>query len=113
LTQTGSSNPRNDRVCITSSCPRQFVCLLPTAFYAAVGSKPGSLKRSPRTIRTGRPPSQIKDLIDGVHIPTKSAVALFDYLVGKDQQFRRNVDIERLCSFEINDELPLGRLQDW
>jgi hypothetical protein len=25
LTQAGSPNPRNDRICITSSCPRQFV----------------------------------------------------------------------------------------
>src|SRR6266480_7594741 len=25
LTQTGSPNPRNNRICITSSCPRQFV----------------------------------------------------------------------------------------
>jgi hypothetical protein len=25
LTQTGSPDPRNDRICITSSCPRQFV----------------------------------------------------------------------------------------
>ena len=25
MTQAGSPNPRNDRICITSSCPRQFV----------------------------------------------------------------------------------------
>src|SRR5271163_2323476 len=25
LTQAGSPDPRNDRICITSSCPRQFV----------------------------------------------------------------------------------------
>jgi hypothetical protein len=25
MTQTGSPDPRNDRICITSSCPRQFV----------------------------------------------------------------------------------------
>ena len=26
MTQTGSPDPRNDRICITSSCPRQLVC---------------------------------------------------------------------------------------
>ena len=25
MTQTGSPDPRNDRVCVTSSCPRQFL----------------------------------------------------------------------------------------
>ena len=25
MTQTGSPDPRNDRICITSSCPRQLV----------------------------------------------------------------------------------------
>ena len=34
LTQAGSPDPRNDRICITSSCPRQLV--LP--IYAASGS---------------------------------------------------------------------------
>ena len=30
MTQAGSPNPRNDRICITSSCPRQFgVAFLP------------------------------------------------------------------------------------
>src|SRR5271169_5138123 len=48
LTQAGSPDPRNDRICITSLCPRQFVEA--TAVYAAAGSDPGSLKRSPRTI---------------------------------------------------------------
>src|SRR6476620_4029619 len=46
LTQAGSPDPRNDRICITSSCPRQFVETL--LIYAAVGI--GSLNRSPRTI---------------------------------------------------------------
>jgi hypothetical protein len=44
LTQTGSPNPRNNRICITSSCPRQSLIV-----YAA-GSNPGSLNCSPRTI---------------------------------------------------------------
>src|SRR4051794_23468597 len=29
LTQAGSPDPRNDRICITSSCPRQLVLPLP------------------------------------------------------------------------------------
>ena len=50
MTQTGSPDPRNDRICITSSCPRQFVVASrPPVAYAA-GSKLGSLNRSPRTI---------------------------------------------------------------
>ena len=48
LTQAGSPDPRNDRICITSSCPRQFVET--PLVYAAVGSNLGSLNRSPRTI---------------------------------------------------------------
>ena len=47
MTQTGSPDPRNDRICITSSCPRQFVWRL---VYAAAGSNLGSLNCSPRTI---------------------------------------------------------------
>src|SRR4249920_176953 len=47
LTQTGSPDPRNDRICITSSCPGQFVEA--PLVYAAVGSNLGSLNRSPRT----------------------------------------------------------------
>src|SRR6516162_3556425 len=38
LTLAGSPDPRNDRVCITSSCPRQFLmtfCLLSAAMPAA------------------------------------------------------------------------------
>src|SRR5258705_4486874 len=45
LTQAGSPDPRNDRICITSSCPRQSLKLV----YAA-GSNPGSLNGSARTI---------------------------------------------------------------
>jgi hypothetical protein len=49
MTQAGSPDPRNDRICITSSCPRQFVSLsCPLRSYAA--SNLGSLNRSPRTI---------------------------------------------------------------
>src|ERR1700740_1031485 len=48
LTQAGSPDLRNDRICITSSCPRQFVET--PLVYAAVGSNLGSLNRSPRTI---------------------------------------------------------------
>src|SRR5262249_11027572 len=36
LTQTGSPDPRNDRICITSSCPRQLVysrCLQQLRFF--------------------------------------------------------------------------------
>ena len=39
--------PRNDRICITSLCPRQFV---ETPLVYAAGSNLGSLNRSPRTI---------------------------------------------------------------
>src|ERR1700704_1084383 len=42
LTQTGSPDPRNNRICITSSCPRQLVlpiyllaCLMPPATVSA------------------------------------------------------------------------------
>src|SRR6202158_6154086 len=49
LTQTGSPDPRNDRICITSSCPRQLVlpiyllaCLTPPATASAPCiSRPG------------------------------------------------------------------------
>src|ERR1700759_730150 len=51
MTQTGSPDPRNDRICITSSCPRQFVEPFALAAYAAIGSIGGSLTLSPRTIR--------------------------------------------------------------
>jgi hypothetical protein len=34
MTQTGSADPRNDRICITSSCPRQLV--LPIDLLASV-----------------------------------------------------------------------------
>ena len=52
LTQAGSPDPRNDRICITSSCPRQIRCsFLPVVdTYAAAGSNFDSLNRSPRTI---------------------------------------------------------------
>ncbi len=43
LTPAGSPDPRNDRVCITSSCPRQFLmtfCLLLTATPPATTSAP-------------------------------------------------------------------------
>ena len=51
LTQAGSPDPRNDRVCITSSCPRQFLmCFLPAVDGYVAGSNFGSLNRSPHTI---------------------------------------------------------------
>ena len=50
MTLAGSPDPRNDRICITSSCPRQFVGASAGVGYAAQGSNLGSLKRSPRTI---------------------------------------------------------------
>ena len=31
MTRTGSPDPRNDRICITSSCPRQFVVASPSS----------------------------------------------------------------------------------
>src|SRR3974390_3046915 len=46
MTQAGSPDPRNDRICITSSCPRQLACGLP---HAASNSF-GSLYLSPRTM---------------------------------------------------------------
>src|SRR5260370_35753112 len=51
MTQAGSPDPRNDRVCITSLCPRQFPMILHAADSYAAGNNFGSLKRSPRTIR--------------------------------------------------------------
>ena len=50
MTLAGSPDPRNDRICITSSCPRQFVEAFCPVGYAATGSNLGSLNRSPRTI---------------------------------------------------------------
>src|SRR5262249_9356688 len=50
LTQAGSPDPRNDRVCITSLCPRQFPMTLHAANSYAAGNNFGSLNRSPRTI---------------------------------------------------------------
>src|SRR5262249_24237414 len=51
MTQAGSPDPRNDRVCITSLCPRQFLLtLLATDDRYAASSNFGSLNRSPRTI---------------------------------------------------------------
>jgi len=35
LTQAGSPDPRNNRICITSSCPRQLVLVLPIYLLAA------------------------------------------------------------------------------
>jgi hypothetical protein len=43
LTLAGSPDPRNDRICITSLCPRQFLitfCLLLTAKPPATTSAP-------------------------------------------------------------------------
>ena len=50
MTQAGSPDPRNDRVCITSLCPRQFLMTLHAADSYAAGNNFGSLNRSPRTI---------------------------------------------------------------
>src|SRR5262244_1384249 len=50
MTQAGSPDPRNDRVCITSLCPRQFPMILHAADSYAAGNNFGSLNRSPRTI---------------------------------------------------------------
>src|SRR5262249_3348354 len=50
MTQTGSPDPRNDRVCITSLCPRQFPTTLNAADGYIAGNNFGSLKCSPRTI---------------------------------------------------------------
>ena len=51
MTQAGSPNPRNDPVCIMSSCPRQLILLtyLINVSHAAIISV-GSLYLSPRTI---------------------------------------------------------------
>src|ERR1700753_4190172 len=35
LTQAGSPDPRNNRICITSSCPRQLVLMLPLRWPAS------------------------------------------------------------------------------
>src|SRR5262249_13026467 len=42
LTQAGSPDPRNDRVCITSLCPRQFPMTLHAANSYAAGNNFGS-----------------------------------------------------------------------
>ncbi len=48
LTQAGSPDPRNDRICITSSCPRQLV--LPLLLCHATVNNFGSLYLSPWTM---------------------------------------------------------------
>ena len=51
LTHAGSPDPRNNRICITSSCPRQLV--LPIYFAGvphAASNSFGSLYLSPRTM---------------------------------------------------------------
>jgi hypothetical protein len=50
LTQAGSPDPRNDRICITSSCPRQFVADLAAGLPHAASNSFGSLYLSPRTM---------------------------------------------------------------
>jgi hypothetical protein len=51
LTQAGSPDPRNDRICITSSCPRQLVLPeLSAGVCHAASDKFGSLYRSPRAM---------------------------------------------------------------
>ena len=50
LTQAGSPDPRNDRICITSSCPHQFLEAFDPRGYTTTGNNLGSLKCSPRTI---------------------------------------------------------------
>ena len=51
MTQTGSPDPRNDIVCITSSCPRQLMLpiYLADVCHAAINNF-GSLYQSPRTV---------------------------------------------------------------
>src|SRR5262245_29843809 len=50
LTLAGSPDPRNDRVCLSWLCSRQFLWLLPATDSYAAGNNFGSLNRSPRTI---------------------------------------------------------------
>src|SRR5580693_941929 len=50
LTQAGSPDPRNDRICITSSCPRQLVppiYLLACLMQPATASAPCISRRGP------------------------------------------------------------------
>jgi len=41
----------------------------------------------------------------------RTAKRLFDHLVGEHEQVMRHREAERLCSFEIDDEIEFGRLQ--
>jgi hypothetical protein len=51
LTQAGSPDPRNNRICITSSCPRQLVLpIYPLNLHHAACSSFGSLYLSPPTM---------------------------------------------------------------
>jgi hypothetical protein len=50
LTQAGSPDPRNNRICITSSCPRQLVLMLPLCLPHAASNSFGSLYLSARTM---------------------------------------------------------------
>jgi hypothetical protein len=50
LTQAGSPDPRNDRICITSSCPCQLVLPIYLPARHAASNSFGSLYLSPRTM---------------------------------------------------------------
>jgi hypothetical protein len=51
LTHAGSADPRNDRICITSSCPRQLgLPILSAGARHAASNSFGSLYLSPRTM---------------------------------------------------------------
>ena len=50
MTQTGSPGPRNDRICITSSCPRQLVVPIDLPPTYAASNSVGSRYLSPRAM---------------------------------------------------------------
>ena len=50
MTQTGSPGPRNDRICITSSCPRQLVVPIDLPAAYADSNSVGSRYLSPRAM---------------------------------------------------------------
>jgi hypothetical protein len=74
LTQAGSPNPRNNRICITSSCPRQLmlpIYLLACLMLPAIVSAPCISRRGPSWPRPSaqscwrarRPPPWLADAL--------------------------------------------------
>jgi len=135
LTHAGSPDPRIDLVCITSSCPRQFLqnfkrrhrCLasppLSSSFDTTSLYHFDAAERAPSTAsKADMTPSNcdVRFTPESGHSPTRSGcllwaksghqLELFDHLVGASEQRRGYGEGERFCRLYIDQELELGRL---